>query len=145
MAVRTDSDAVKKVLAPGRDYDTRKNPDLTPFIDTAAALVDDCVAMAADKGVPLASARQELIERWLAAHYYKQSDLAFASKSTEGASASFGGQLGMGLKGTRYGLTALQLDTTGCLAVVAEGEPKIAGGFWAGTTDSEATPWRSRN
>jgi hypothetical protein len=139
MAIRTDADAVKKVMAPGRDYDTKRNPDLTPFITAASRVVDRlaAAALAAELEAPYALEEADalLVETWLSAHFYKQSDKGFTSRSTEGASGSFQGQTTMGLDSTLYGQTAKSLDPTGFLPGImdpakASGE---VGGFWLGT------------
>lgn len=134
---RTTSDNVKAILLPGRDYDTANAPSLAPFIDTASAIVDDVVTCLTRKGLTLSATRLELIERWLAAHVYQQSDQGYASRSTEGASASFQGQTAMYLEGTKYGQMALSLETNGCLAAIASGKGNArARGFWLGKTRS---------
>lgn len=119
MAVRTDSDAVIALLAPGKDYDLVNLPSLTGFIASASVVVSRVATCAADKGITLSSEELELIERWLAAHYYKRSDLPYASKSTGGQSASFQTKIDMGIKGTHYGQSAIDMDPSGCLAALS--------------------------
>jgi hypothetical protein len=111
---RTTAIAVKNILLD--NYDTLKNPDLTGFIDTASALVDESVNFATERGITLSTTLQERIEAWLAAHYYAQADPLYMSKSTQGASGSFQGQSAMGLEGTRYGQQAKRLDISGGLS-----------------------------
>jgi len=115
---RTDATAVKAVLAPGQDYDLETNPDLTPFIDTASAVVDDAVESAADNGITITSVRAELIERWLAAHFYKCSDRQFQSETTAGAGGQYTGKTGMNFNLTTYGQTAMSLDPSGTLITI---------------------------
>lgn len=142
---RTTSAAVQALLEPGQDYDTLTSPSLTPFIETASAMVDDAASCATDLGTPISTTRLELIERWLAAHYYVQSDQTYASKNTEGAGASFHGQTAMYLEASKYGQTAARLDPTGCLQSVAGAERKSAGGFWLGKAPSSQTNYRDRD
>lgn len=142
---RTTSAAVILLLSPGRDYHTITAPDLTPFIDTAAAVVDDVLECAEEKEIDISAARAELIERWLAAHFYKSSDQAYASKSTADASASYQGQTAMYLEGTKYGQTAVTLDPSGCLAAIAGAERASASLFWGGLEDSDKLDWDERN
>lgn len=145
---RTTAAAVKAVLLPGKDYDTENSPDLTPFIDTASAYVDDIVTCAADQdpAVTLTDARLELIERWLAAHFYVVSDQTYASKSTEGASASFHGQTGMYIESSRYGQTAMSLDKSGCLASIGGSAGRIrVGTAWLGKAPSNQTDYVDRD
>ena len=148
---RTTSAAVIAVLQ--RDYDAAPEvgspPSLTPYIDTASAIVDDIVAYGARYGVTLADERLELIERWLSAHHYQQSDKGYASKSASGASASFQGQTGKGLSSTKYGQSAIGLDTTGYLSsLVSALEKSVAARadmFWGGTKKSSRTTYTERN
>lgn len=110
---RTNATAVKAILL--RDYDSKNEPSLDPFIEIASAMVDDLV----DTGSEATDTRLELIERWLAAHYYVMSDLVYVSKSTDGVSGSFGSvpfPKGSGAFDlSRYGRMALSIDSTGKL------------------------------
>lgn len=138
---RTTPALVKGILL--RDYDTKKAPDLQPFIDSAGLLVDRTEAYALSIDAPLLDPELEMLERWLAAHYYKQSDQAFASKGTDGATASFQGQTGKSLESTKYGQTAITLDYSGYLGLVTTGAgPTLVGGVWLGRTTE--TPWDQR-
>ena len=148
---RTTSTLVIGIL--GRDYDSQPEvgspPSLTPYIDTASALVDDVVANAAALGLPaLAVGRLELIERWLSAHYYQQSDQGFQSKSTDGASASFKGQTSKGLNGTQYGQSAITLDTTKYLQKIAAevdgNQAKTATLLWLGKNPTDQIDYETR-
>jgi hypothetical protein len=47
--VRTTTGAVQGIL--GSDYDSRRSPDLSPRIETAATLVDDILAKATELGI----------------------------------------------------------------------------------------------
>lgn len=145
---RTTADLVKAILLD--DYGPRLDetlPSLTGFIETASSMVDDLVTCAADIPLVLSDAKLELIERWLAAHCYKQSDKDLTSKSTEGASGSFAGRTGMRLESTLYGQTAMTLDTSGCLVSISSGETaeNVAGGFWIGTHESAQRTYDERN
>src|SRR5262245_9025179 len=140
---RTTTAAVKDLLQAGGDYDIVNNPPLQQFIDTASSIVDRAAALAAseDYGTPLLSTEQELIERWLAAWAYCQSDQPYASKSQGGASGSFQGQTAMYLEANKYGQTALALDYSGALYALttAPGGAK-ASTFWAARTPDNQTP-----
>lgn len=139
---RTTTKAVEGVLAAGKDYDTKIRPSLIPYIDAASSMVDDVVDCASAKGVVLSAAKKEIMERWLAAHFYAISDKPYASKSTEGASASFHGQTGMYGEATLYGQTAMRLDPSNCLAAILGG--KVAGGFWAGKNPPSQIDYKDR-
>lgn len=138
---RTGVLAVRQIL--GEDYDGRRN--LLPFIETASVLVTRIAACAEARDEALSAAELELIERWLACHFYGQSDKPLGSKSTKGASGSYHGQTAMYLESTLYGQTAVSLDASGCLADLAEGRAASAGGFWLGKPPSEQTDYRDRD
>lgn len=130
---RTTQPAVVDIL--GQHYDTIRQPSLQAFILTASNLVSKIEA--ADSDNELDAETLELIERWLAAHFYAHSDQMLTSKSTEGASGSFQGRTDMFFSSTFYGQNAMLLDSTNYLAN-REGEaksgdrprPKL---YWAGT------------
>lgn len=141
MAVRTDDTAVKTVLL--RDYDTRNLPSLTAFIDTASAIVDRVATCAALKGKSLTTGELELVERWLAAHCYAQSDKTYASRSTAGASGSFDGKTDMGFDSTLYGQTAMRIDYSGCLTAI--NKRQVAGAVWLGKPPSDQIAYVDRS
>jgi hypothetical protein len=142
MPEHTNADLVKGVLL--NDYDADINPDLAPAIASASLMVDDVQARGTQIGAPVSEDRLEVIERWLAAHFYAVSDRPYASRSTGGGSGSFDGKTDKGLDFTGYGQHAKLLDPTGYLASLGgaaggggEGvvRPKV-GGFWAGRSNS---------
>jgi hypothetical protein len=136
---RTTAKAVIELL--GGDHDGCSSVGV--FADTASAVVDRVVACAAAKGVTLSNSEQELIERWLACHFYVQRDQPYQSKSTGGASASFQGSVGQGIEGSKYGLSAIRVDYSGCLINIDKRQ--VAGGFWGGKTAAEALSYDQRN
>lgn len=138
---RTTSDAVIKVLV--NDYDGVT--DLTTYIDTASLIVDDISICAAAKGQPLSDAKKEMIERWLSAHFYGQSDKPLIAKSTADSSATFAGKTDMYLESTLYGQTAARLDPSGCLAAIAGHPRKTANMFWAGKNPRNQIPAKDRD
>ena len=120
-----------------KEYDSKNNPDLTPFITIANAMVN--VVVSADSAGLLTGANvplQELIERWLAAHYYQIADPGYQSRSTGGASGSFNGQTTQTFKSTRFGQQACAMDITGWLArrdkEVEEGARRRVQVLWVG-------------
>lgn len=147
---RTTATAVKAILLSDYGKTFRGlEPSLDPFIEAAAAKVDDVVECATAKGLTVSDARRELLEKWLAAHAYTCSDRANQSRSEEGASATFQGQTGKGLESSYYGQMALGLDSTGCLAaqeatVEAGGRPLVTFA-WLGKPPSEQTDYRDRS
>ena len=141
---RTTSDLVKSILL--QDYDELEAPDLTPYIATANVIVTRVVACALAKDEALTDEEAELIERWLAAHYYVVSDQTYAAKATADASATFHGKTAMHIQSSRYGQSAIDIDASGCLAAIAAGtDRKVAGGFWAGRPPSEQTDYVDRD
>ena len=88
--------------------------DLMPFITSANELVTEVCAA---PGV-YSSGRLELIERWLAAHFYHILDPQ-ASQETVGAiQATLDTKTDLGLNVTKYGQQAMRLDTGGYLAAM---------------------------
>ncbi len=144
MSVRTTSGAVAGILKPGGDFDVEADSaDLNPFIATANAIANRVATCAAAKSHALSASELELIERWLAAHCWVQSDQVWASKSTGGASASFQGQTMMRLENSKYGQMALLLDTSGCLEQITKRQ--VASGFWLGKAPSAQTDYVDRD
>lgn len=136
---RTTDTLVKAVLQ--RDYDLVNTPSLTRFIDSASMIVDRLVACATSRGYTLADAELAEIETWLAAYRYTHNNPVYASKSTDGRSASF---LREGNRNP-YLLGALELDPSGCLAFLTNPKKQRAGFRWLGTTPSESTAFWERD
>ena len=98
--------------------------DVTPMIDFASELLTDlCTSANPDWKSWMkpytdgfVGSRMELIERWLAAHYYKAFDMDLAAAKAGSVSVSYQFKIGLGLKSSRYGLAAMQLDTYRMLA-----------------------------
>lgn len=110
---RTSQEHVISILGP-ENYDNDANPDLSRFIDTAGILVDYVVTRDVD-GIMSTNAL-ELVERWLAAHFYAHSDQLMQTSGNKGANMTFQGQTAMVLSSTQYGQTAMLLDLTNTLA-----------------------------
>lgn len=135
---RTTVEAVQAIL--GTDYDSVRAPSLVPRIETAAAIVDRVATCASAKDLALSATELELIERWLAAHYYTRSDPTYSSRSTAGASGSF---VRHPTVPEPYLASALELDYSGCLKAILSRQ--TAGGFWAGKPPSEQTAYLDRD
>ena len=140
---RVDADHVKAVLAPGQDYDTANAPSLTRFIQMANLFTNRVNTCAANRGVTLTSDELTEIEGLMAAHFYQASDQGYASKNTEGAGATFHGQTGKRLEGTKYGQAAMTLDPSGCVAALGNGAR--AGAFWLGKAPSNQIDYVDRD
>ncbi len=133
---RTTITAVATLL--GRDYDGKK--DLNGPIATANALVSRVVTCAQANGSALTSDEAELIERWMAAHFFTRTQRLYTSNSTKGSSASF-----ILDRNTPepYKATALELDHSGCLAsALTSTKARLS---WGGKTDTEKQSYDERN
>lgn len=129
---RTTPTLVESLL--GADYGPLPDgtfQDLQQFCDTANSLVNRAVVCANAKGYFLSGTDLEIIERWMAAWAYTQSDKTLASKSTSGGSGSFQGQTGMGFESNNYGMTAMRLDYSNCLRNMDK--QQRAKGVWLGS------------
>lgn len=108
---------------------------MVPFIDTAKVVVD-WLATQDTEGL-LSADTLELIERWLAAHFYETRDPQYSSKNTGRSGAQFQGQTGYVLMSSKWGQQACFLDFTGRLAKRSKeaetGQRRKVGAFWLGT------------
>lgn len=88
--------------------------DLSPFIEAANQLVTDCCG---DAGYT--DAKLELVERWLAAHFYAVRDPRRAGENVgAGVGEDFQYKVDLNLSVTTYGQQAMLLDTAGGLAAL---------------------------
>lgn len=96
--------------------------DITPFIDVSNELVTELCAVTT--GTPpvniygYSDYRLELIERWLAAHFYCIRDPRASQEQAGSVQETLQGKVDLGLKATLYGQEAMRLDTHGALAVM---------------------------
>ncbi len=130
--MRTTDEAVGGII------DVDSGDDLTPFILSANELVTEICVPAG-----YTEQRLELIERWLAAHFYaifNQSN-AIQSEKTGPVSASYMSNIGRVLQYTRWGQQVLALDTKGGLAALSksaeEGKKIPLGLTYLGTNCSQ--------
>lgn len=130
--IRTTDTAVKAII----EVDPRI--DLTPFIETGSAVVDNLHA--ADSKTLLDDVRLELIERWLSAHFYAIRDARRTGDTAGDVSATYESKVDFGLKLTRYGQQALILDTTGYLNSLNSAKLINASVTWLGSTCSPYPP-----
>ena len=140
---RTTDDEVIGVLQ--RDYDTLNAPPLDQYVRAAGKIVDRVAACAAVKSQPFGNLDSEqlaILETWLSAHLYVQSDQNLSSKSTLGASGQFQGQTAKRLESSKYGQTCIGIDTSGCILNIFE--RTVASLDWVGSTVSEQTDYWNR-
>lgn len=113
---RTSTANVALVL--GGHYVSGNSPDLQAFIDTATLIITRVITCATAKGITITSEEAEMMERYLAAHFFSFADQIYTSKATNGASGSFQGQTGKGVESSQYGMAALSIDPSGCLNAI---------------------------
>jgi len=124
----------------GKVVEVDASIDLEPFIDMANELVTECCVGVND--TEYTAVRLELIERWLAAHFYVIRDPRLASEGIGPMrEQAQNPQVQMAFHGTKEGQQALLLDTYGGLAAlsarIAGGGKKAAAIIWGGTTDQD--------
>lgn len=127
---RTDEDLVGGIIEVDPDI------DLAPFIETANELVTElCAPVTNDDGDPFYSdARLELIERWLAAHFYCMHEPRATYEQAGPVSERVESKVDLGLSMSRYGQQAMILDTYGALRNLNEGKANLQPGLgWLGT------------
>jgi hypothetical protein len=129
MAYRTNPGLVAGIL--GDNYNGKT--DLGQFIAPANAVVTQVqeYALTGLFCYTHTPAELELIERWLAAHFYCQSDPLYMSSSNLGASGSFQRASATDDFGsTDYGKSACRMDVSGKLSAI--GKRQIAVGLHVG-------------
>lgn len=128
---RTDATAVGAIIEVDEDI------SVTPFIEAANALVTEiCEPVAAYDAT-----RLELIERWLAAHFYALRD----PRAKQEQAGTVGQTLHVGwvrmhLQSTLWGQQAMLLDTAGGLARLNKGIETGKRGGTVGVTYLGTTP-----
>lgn len=104
---RTTASAVEAII------EVKATVSVTPFIEVANDLVTN-VCTASSYSV----ATLELIERWLAAHFYAIRDPRRESEEADEVAAKFKSKVELGFNVTHYGQMAMRLDTAGNLAAL---------------------------
>ena len=89
---------------------------LTPFIETANALVTECCSTVSTYD----ATRLELIERWLSAHMYTNRDMRSFEERAGDVSERKQSKVDLGFDTSHYGQMAMRLDTAGGLARLNE-------------------------
>lgn len=141
MAFRTTQELVAGVLVNSMD---EEDDDLEPFIATANILVTRVCAPAVDGDGNLVygAADLEMIERWLAAHFYKIPNPAdLRTQVSMNASNQIESKVDLGLDVTRWGQMAKVLDTAGGLAMIDNKSENRRGwgAYWLGTRPERNT------
>jgi len=89
--------------------------DIDVFINTANLMVTGYLT-----GKGLSDATLKEIEKYISAHILSLRDPRTKSVGVDVLSESYQGQWGLGLNGTSYGQTAILLDTSGTLGMLAK-------------------------
>ena len=112
--------------------------DLDPFILVANELVTELCTDSSYSDV-----RLKAIEQWLTCHMYQMRDQLVKSETAGPVSVTYASQIGLGLNQTKYGQTAMLLDTSGNLAALSrqteEGQPSAPTMFWMGDDYTTST------
>lgn len=124
---RTTESQVEELL-----LDVDSSETTVPFIDTANELVTE---LCTDSGY--SDARLELIERWLAAHFFMIKRRKSIGESAGPVAERFLQSVGLVLANTEYGQQAMVLDIAGNLAAyskkIERGDRQRVGLSWLGT------------
>ncbi len=111
--------------------DVDSGVDLTPFITAANELVTE---LCTDSDYT--DDRLTIIETWLSAHFYQVYDQAVANEKAGSVSVGYQFKIELNLFQTKYGQTAMLLDTAGNLAALSkrieDGEPAGVSIIWMG-------------
>jgi hypothetical protein len=126
---RTTSIAVSAII------EADVNISLDPFIEAANSLVTDICSDSS-----YTAAKLELIERWLAAHFYAVRDPRSAEEAAGSVRQRFQYKVDLNLAVTTYGQQAMILDTDGNLAAlnkqITDGRGNMTFGVsWLGTDE----------
>lgn len=106
---------------------------LVPFMTVANALVTE---LCLDSGYD--DERLELIERWLAAHFYTNRDPRPVSEAAGPVSTTYQSAVALNLNTSHYGQTAMLLDTAGSLKTLNNSKgKKTVGVHWLGKPEAE--------
>lgn len=110
---------------------------MLPFITIANELVTEfCTGTTYGPTTAYSDVRLELIERWLAAHFYTNRDPRAVSEAAGSVNSSYQSRVDLGFDTSHYGQTAMRLDTNGSLAreneLMKKGKPRLTVA-WLGT------------
>ena len=108
---------------------------MTPFIEVASNLVDRVLDVSSGD---YSDATLELIERWLAAHFYAIRDMRVANEKAGSVGQAFQYKVDLNLANTMYGQQAMMLDTDGKLLALSQGKSRRVGVTWLGTPPTTA-------
>jgi len=137
MATRTTPALVKATIETDPNI---TDSDIQGFIDVANELVTEKCTGSEGPATSYTTVRLELIERWLACHFYAVRDPRPTSESAGPVGQSFQSAVSLGFDTSHYGQTAMRLDTNGSLArlnnQIKKGTTKKAEVTWLGTAST---------
>ena len=138
---RTTITAVKELLSSCYDGSSA----LTPYIDSATAVVSRVATCATTKGKTLTTVELELIERWLAAHFYTKMDPVYAQKRDSAGNGSLAmAHFVRDPKEPEPFLNgAMNLDYSGCLTAIIKRQ--TARVVWMGKPPSSQIDYVDRD
>ena len=134
---RTTADNVEAII------EIDSGISLTPFIEVANALVTEVASAATDSDGALVydATRLELIERWLAAHFYHIRDPKASREEVDDVAATYRSAVEIGFNSTHYGQMAMRIDTNGGLSrldnSIKSGKSNTVSLSWLGKTKTE--------
>tara|TARA_R110002020_G_scaffold12409_6_gene45515 strand:- start:20659 stop:21072 length:414 start_codon:yes stop_codon:yes gene_type:complete len=108
--------------------------DMDAFIDVANELVTEMCTGSNGPTTAYSAARLELIERWLAAHFYAIRDPRVKSEKAGPVGVNYQEKVDLNLKLTSYGQQAMMLDTNGGLRSIDQNKAYQVQVLWLGTT-----------
>ncbi|MBU0846544.1 hypothetical protein KKH23_05090 [Patescibacteria group bacterium] len=133
--MRTTKDNIEGII----ELDPEIVPDdaaMLPYITVANELVTECCTGDAGPDDEYNDDRLELIERWLAAHFYTVRDPRMVSERAGSVSGTAQSKVDLGFDTSHYGQIAMRLDTNGGLAKLNQQTKKgapVVSGAWMGT------------
>lgn len=141
MAVRTTADLVGGIV------EVDEGDDLTPYIASASRLVDRCCLFGSDGVTALDYTTDdlEMIERWLAAHFYSVFNPRNSAETIGPSQQQFEGRTDLRLNFTRYGQQAMLLDIHGGLAALNNGLGKVEKKFPSVTGRKPRVTWLGKD
>jgi hypothetical protein len=136
MATRTTAELVGGVI------EVDSTISLDPFILAASSLVDQVQQYIEENSIPEYASglthdeRLELVETWLAAHFYHIRDPQAIREQAGSVGASYPSKVDLGINLTHWGQNAILLDHTGTLRRLGSGN-KVARVTWVGKDPCE--------
>lgn len=120
------------------EVDAKSIPDLSPFQEAAAVITKTVLLVPNGYVDGTDDEILAILEKWLAAHFYAIRDPRTTQEVAGKVGASFESKVDLGFALTRYGQTAMDLDSKRLLAahnmLVNKGyRPVVPGVVWGGS------------